>query len=159
MWIAVIGLSLLGLAILPFVLAFIHNTKKRKRWLIELERLSNAKSKDFERKEWGMDFLLALDIKRKVLVYLKEDKNALSGEVIDLKEIQSCQVRRVERRFENEIGKLIFYDHIDLALKHNNNANGIILLDIYDEEFNRSLTGQLQVAENWSQQLNDLLRD
>lgn len=159
MWIAVIGLSLLGLAILPFVLAFIHNSKKIKRWKRELERLSHAKSNDFDCKEWGIDFLLALDKNRKVLVYLKEDKNSLSGKVIDLKEIQSCEVRRVDRRLENEIGKLIFYDHIDLALKHKNQSHGIILLDIYDEEFNRSLTGQLQAAENWSQQLNDLLRD
>lgn len=78
--------------------------------------------------------------------------------VVDIASIQSCKTIRKTRNSKGSANYGAFTQEVELSFKPKNNNKDEIKFELFNEETNKQLSGELQFAEKWSKQLNERLK-
>jgi len=153
---ALVGLVSLLLFAFPFVLIHRHRKNKEPRVLQLLQETARAQNCQISSHGFCSDFVIGIDDSRNIVFFYKKKKEESIATFVDLSEIQSCYVAKKTRSAIS--GKSSFYESlnlVELSLRSpKNRSKAEVRFELYDQETNMQLSGELQFADRWAEQLN-----
>lgn len=155
---ALIGAIITAICISPFVIMYFNRVKKEKKTLETLKKSALQQNGNIHQHEFCGDFVLGLDEKQKFVFFLKKKKENTISQFVNLNEIQSCKIVKQTGSNNNSTGNAGRIERIELSFAFANKANGDLRFELYDEDINMQLNGELQFAEKWAAQINDSLK-
>jgi hypothetical protein len=106
--------------------------------------------------EFCGDFLLGFDVEKKYLLFLKKRPNhEFLIKSIDLSTVHSCKIIKDMKTIKDHQKSNDFIEQIDLCLIDINKKEE--RLELFNDEYNTQLDGELQFAEKWSHLINALI--
>lgn len=156
---AIVGLILILLFIVPFIIMHNNRVKKEYKMLHRLEENAQQHHCNISQHEFCGDFVLGIDESRNLVFFFKQKKEEAISQFVDLAEIKTCQVVKKTRDIKNDIGNLSIIERVELSFTPTNKNKGETSFELYDEETNTQLSGELQFVDKWTKQINDRLRN
>lgn len=156
---AIVGLIMLLICIVPFVIMYYNRVKKENKILQSLNEIAQPHNCKISQHEFCGDFVLGIDESRNFVFFFKQKKEEAISQFVDLAEIQTCQVVKKTRNVKNDIGSLGFIERVELSFTPTNKNKGETSFELYDEETNMQLSGELQFVDKWTKQINDRLKN
>lgn len=153
-----IGAIITAICIFPFVIMYYNRVKKEKKTLEILQKTAQEQNCNIHKHEFCGDFVLGLDDKQKIVFFLKKKKEKTISQFVNLNEIQLCKIVKQSRGSNNGAGNTGVIERIDLSFVPATKANGDLRFELYDEDVNMQLSGELQFAEKWVAQINESLK-
>ncbi len=150
---ALISLVLFFALIAPFVYYILKNKKKEKLLIQKIQEAARQSGAKLEKTEsWRQLYALGLDPVNKLLVYWIDGENPLTISLYDVRKITvNKKTQAVQGSEKREI-----IDFIGLELQHTSGKKATIL-EFYNEERFSDLSGEILMAENWTELLNKYL--
>ncbi len=149
-----IGAVMIVLCLLPFIL--MANNRRKKKNEFQQMLLSTAKSSggSISKSEFVGHFMIGVDeISRQLFYVLKKDKE-FECKAVDLKNTSKCTF--VKTTSENPLDKespIINSVLLEFSIKGDHKSS--VYLEFYNINNNKSLSGELQVAQRWEKTLNE----
>ncbi|MBX2928524.1 MAG: hypothetical protein KF852_11860 [Saprospiraceae bacterium] len=156
---AIVGLISILICIVPFVIMYYNRIKKENKMLQSLNEIAQQHNCKIGQHEFCGDFILGIDENRNFVFFFKQKKEEAISQFVDLSEIQTCQAVKKTRNVKNDIGSLGFIERVELRFTPTNKNKGETKFELYDEETNMQLSGELQFVDKWTKQINDRLKN
>jgi G:T/U-mismatch repair DNA glycosylase len=106
--------------------------------------------------EFCGDFLLGMDKNKRYILFYK---NVLNSDpivkIVDLSTIFSCKVLKETKTIKTTRESMEYIERIDLSFISRDKKE--TRLELFSEERNTQLNGELQCAEKWEQVLTELI--
>jgi hypothetical protein len=157
--IVIVGTILLALCIVPFVILHYNSKKKEKQMLQSLTEIAQQHNCKMTQHEFCGEFVIGLDENKNFAFFFRQKKEEAISRFVDLSEIQTCQVVKKNRNSKNNNGGFAFTERIELNFIPTHKSKEEIRFEMYDAEANMQLNGELQLADKWSKQINDRLKN
>ena len=152
----IIATVLFAIILVPIIL-LILSTKKQTRTLYSglATAVSQNKGVLSEHKE-ERNFAIGLDAQNKFIYYFKKSKGEEITQFIDLSKITSCEVEKKTKRVKSDKGNYEIVENVALLF---NKAHGQLLdkIEIYNDDDNIQLNGELVVANSYKEKVMSLL--
>jgi len=157
-------INILGILILLFFVIYIgvyyfKKFKHQNKMLQLLNQLAKENNCKIDTHEYCGDFVLGIDESKDFVFFFKQRKEEAISQFVDLSEILTCQMVKKTRNVKNKIGNLGFIERVELSFTPTNKNKGETKFELYDEEINMQLSGELQFVEKWTKQINDRLKN
>jgi hypothetical protein len=157
-------INILGILILLFFVIYIgvyyfKKFKLQNKMLQLLNQLAKENNCKIDTHEYCGDFVLGIDESKDFVFFFKQRKEEAISQFVDLSEIQTCQMVKKTRNVKNDIGSLGFIERVELSFIPTNKTKGETRFELYDEEINMQLSGELQFVDKWTKQINDRLKN
>lgn len=156
---AIVGLISILICIVPFVIMYYNRVKKENKMLQSLNEIAQQHNCKIGQHEFCGDYVMGIDENRNFVFFFKQKKEDAISQFIDLSEVQICQVVKKTRNVKNDIGSLGFIERVELSFTPKNKNKGETKFELYDEEINMQLSGELQFVDKWTKQINDRLKN
>lgn len=156
---AIIWLIMILICIVPFVIMHYNRVKKENKMLHSLKENAQQQNCKISQHEFCGDYVMGIDESRNFVFFFKQKKEEAISQFVDLAEIQTCQVVKKTRNVKNDIGSLGFIERVELSFTPTNKNKGETSFELYDEETNMQLSGELQFVDKWTKQINDRLKN
>ena len=156
---AIIGAILLSIFIVPLVILNYNRVRKENIKLQSLNEFALHHNGKISQHEFCGDFVIGFDENRKYVFFFKQKNEAVISQFVDLSEILNCQVIKKTRTIETKNENLVIMERIELSFVPTNKSNEETRFELYDDETNMQLSGELQLVDKWSKQINDLLKN
>jgi len=146
----IIGAVFLAIGIIPFVISSNRRSKNEKKMLNSLKEMAKQQNCNISQHESCGDFIIGICLDKNFVFFSKQKNEVIVSQSVDLSEVLTCQSTRLTRTVEKnkEINEII--EHLELAFAPKNKSNEVIRLELYDEQINQQLSGELQMVEKWS---------
>ncbi len=154
----IIGFISISLCILPFVLIYYSRINKENKLLQILKEMAQNSNCKIGQREFCGDFVIAADDNKKFVFFLKQKKGELISQIVNLSEVQSCQSVKTTRQAKSINGNLNKVTRIELSFKPKNKNLADNNFELFDEETNIQSNGELQLADKWTEILNNHLQ-
>lgn len=150
--ILLINLVLVAIVLLPFILFLLFGRSEKAR----LEKLFSQEAlkhqlKIIEKDSWNNN-MIGQDLDKATILFMQLGKNCVFTEIIDLKQVRSCEVLQETRAVVNHQRPENVLQRIDLKLNLYNNTSRHIALYNSDDNYNQEY--ELKHAEKWSRLIN-----
>jgi hypothetical protein len=155
---ALIGVIIIAIIAIPFVFDYRSRKNKTKALLQSIKNLASQHNGNITQYEICSDFVIGLDANSKFVFFLKQKKNEAVTQIIDLSEVKSCAVDKKVRTLNNDNGNFSLTDKVELSFTPKNPEAGITKFELYDDKANMQISGEIQLANTWSKQINDLIK-
>jgi hypothetical protein len=142
----------------PFVVIFFNRAQKEKRVLRSLNEIAQQNNCIISQHEFCGDFALGLDESRNFVFFFKQKKGEVILQSVDLSEIQSCHPVKKTRTIRNGKDSVIITERLELNFVPVSKSEGETSFELYDEEVNVQLSGELQFLDKWVRQLSVRLK-
>lgn len=158
---AIITAILVALTVVPIAIMRRNRLKKESGMKQALRQLASRQNGEISQHEFCGDYVIGIDTKNKYIFFYKKNKENELAQFVDLAEVQSCRVEKITRSVKkgNGDGNIEYTDRLELHFLPKAANNAITKLELYSEQINRQLTGELQMANDWSKRINDLLHN
>lgn len=156
---AIIGSIVILICVIPFVVIHFKKLKKENKILQQLNDLATQNHSKISQHEFCGDFVLGVDEHKKFVYFLKFQKEEATPEFVNLSEIQKCQIFQKTKTAKGSSGNFEHTEHLNLDFIRKNKIEEVLKFELYDEEKNRELSGEIQFAEKWVIKINDLLQN
>ena len=156
---AIVGLISILICIIPFVIMHYNRVKKENKMLLSLKENAQQHNCNISQHEFCGDFVLGIDESRNFVFFFKQKKEEAISQFVDLAEIQTCQVVKKTRDMKNSTSSLYSTQRLELSFLPTNKNKGETRFELYDEETNMQLSGELQFVDKWTKQINDRLKN
>jgi hypothetical protein len=156
---AIIGAILLAIFIVPLVIMHYNRVKKENKKVQFLNEIALQHNSKISQHEFCGDFVIGLDETRYFVFFLKEKKEDVFSQFVDLSGIQTCHVVKKTRTMESKKEHVVITEGVELSFLPANKSKGETRFELYDEELNMQLSGELQLADKWSKQINEILKN
>ena len=156
---AIIGSIVILICVIPFVVIHFKKLKKENKILQRLNDFANQNQGKISHHEFCGDFVLGIDESKKFAFFLKFQKEESVPEFVDLSEIEKCKILQKTKSVNGNSGNFEHTEQLNLGFIKKNRDNLDQKFELYDEEINRELTGEIQFAEKWVVKINDLLQN
>ncbi len=153
---AIIGAILLAICIVPFVLMHIGRSRREKKMIQALHTLARQHNSSMSEHELCGDFAIGIDKTNKKLFFLKGTNNNQKPAVINLSEIEKFKIDSLSGITKNASENAAWTKQIDFCFIPFSSKNEL-RLELYREELNEQLTGELELAEKWSKMIQEQL--
>lgn len=154
---AIIAALLLGICIMPFVVMRINRFKREKRMLAALTTSAKERHCQITQFETCGDFIIGVDNAKGVVLFYKKLKDGEVQQVIDLTEIQRCEVINSTRSVADNNGYLQVVDKLNLSFIPTETTGSPVMLSFFDAAHDMQLGDELRAAEKWARRINDRL--
>lgn len=154
---AIIGLITVFICIVPFVIMHYNRLKKENKMFQALIEIAKQNNGNISQHEFCGDFVLGIDDFNAFVFYFKQKREDAVSEFVDLSDIQTCQVVKKIRNIKNDIANLSIIERVELCFTSKNMNKEETKFELYDEEINMQLSGELQLADKWVKIINDRL--
>jgi ABC-type glycerol-3-phosphate transport system permease component len=156
---AIVGLISILICIVPFVIMYYNRVKKENKMLQSLNEIAQQHNCKIGQHEFCGDYVMGIDENRNFVFFFKQKKEEAISQFVDLSEIQNCQTVKKTRNVKKDIGSLGFIERVELSFTPTNKTKGEKRFELYDEEINMQLCGELQFVDKWTKQINDRLKN
>jgi ABC-type glycerol-3-phosphate transport system permease component len=153
-----VSLVTILICVVPFVIMYYSRTKKKNKMLQSLNEIAQQNNCKVSQHEFCGDFIFGIDENRNHVFFFKQKINDSVSQFVDLSTIQTCQADKKSRTFKNKNETVIKTDRIELSFLPKEKSRGETIFELYDEETNLQLSGELQFVDKWSKQINELLK-
>lgn len=157
--ITIIGAILIAICIVPIILMGRNRKKTEKKAFQSLINIANQQSCIISKHEICGDFVLGIDENRNFVFFFKQKKEEAISKFVDLSEVHICQAVKKTRNVKIDKENHSIIERVDLSFILTNKNKGEIKFELYDEEINTQLSGELQFVEKWAKQINDRLKN
>lgn len=157
--ISIFGLLALLLFVFYVGVYYYKKLKRQNKMLQSLNQLAKENNCKINTYEFCSDFVLGIDESKNFVLFYKLKNEESTSLFVDLAEIQTCQVVKKTRNVKNDIGSLGFIERVELSFTVKDKNKGETRFELYDEETNMQLSGELLFAEKWTKQINDRLKN
>jgi len=155
---AIIGAVILAICIAPFVIIYYNRVRKEKKVLQSLGEVAKQHNCSINQHEFCGDFVIGIDENRKWVFFHKQKEGEAITQHIDLSKIGSCKVGKRYLTAKNGHAGTGILEQVDLNFISNNHNKGEMRFELYNDEVNIQLSGEMQCAEKWSGMINELIR-
>ncbi|NPV51826.1 MAG: hypothetical protein HPY60_11635 [Candidatus Methanofastidiosum sp.] len=156
---AIIGLIIILICILPIGILYYKRVKKENKMLQSLNEIAQQHNCKIGQYEFCGNYVIGLDEDRNFAFFFKQKKEDAISQFVDLSEVQLCQVVKKIKNIRNDIGSLSYVERLGLSFIPKNSSKRETIFELYDVEINMQLSGELQFAEKWANQLNTRLKN
>ena len=146
--IILIIISLLVL-LLPFVFAYFNSKRKDNKTKSVLKKYADEYNFRLDESNTLSNFAIGLDIEQGILIFIKLDNNQASAEIVNLYDIKSVRLIKEKRSVKAGKSSTLIIEKVSIALTNKKADSKEIYLELYDENVNLTLNGEIQVAEKW----------
>ncbi|MGJ8548684.1 hypothetical protein [Winogradskyella wichelsiae] len=152
----IIDAIILVIIILPFIL-FINGSKKKQRTIRKaLKAIAADNNCMLSKTESLNNFAIGLDTASGKIFFYKKNNNKSSSKIINLSSVSSCQVIKDTRRIKDKTNGYDLVNSVSLSFTHNNNQKES--LELFNNNTETSLSGELDVANKWQTYIEELLK-
>ena len=156
---AIIGLISILICITPFATIHYNRVKKENKMLQSLRENAQKHNCKISQHEFCGDFVFGIDEGKNFVFFFKQKKEEVISQCVDLSGVQTLQVVKKTRNIKNDTRNLAFTERIEFSFIPTNKSKGETKFELYDEETNMQLSGELQFVDKWSKQLNNRLKN
>jgi hypothetical protein len=156
---AIIGSILLAIFIVPIVIMHYNRVKKENKTLQSLNEIALQHNCKINQHESCGDFVIGLDENRNFVFFFKQKKEKAIFQFVDLSDIQTCQVIKKTRTVENKNENVVITKRVEIIFFPTNKSKGETKFELYDEETNILLSGELQFVDKWCKLINDRIKN
>jgi len=155
---ALIGAIFLAVCMVPFIIMYYHRVKKENVMLQSLKNIAQQQNCNIDKYELCGDFALGLDENRGFVFFFKQKNEETVRQFVNLSGVQTCQVAKKTRNQKaNKTNELVTIQ-VELCFTSTNKNNDETRFELYNEEVNTQLSGELQFAESWAKQITERLK-
>ena len=154
----IVGAVLIALCILPVVITEISRKKREKKLFRLLTSEAEGQNCNITKFEQCCNNIIGLDEANKVLFFIKKRDSVIISRFADLKEIQNCKAHNLLGSSDNNGTNYQFTKKVELILQPGIKNKPDVIIEIFDAEEGRQLSGELQLAEKWSEMIRGILR-
>jgi|SRR5690606_3456478 len=156
---AIVGLILIFICVIPFVIMYNNRVKKENKILQLLHEFAQQHNCKISQHEFCGDFVLGIDNSSNFVFFCKQKKEEVIFQFVPLSEVHICQVVKKTRNIKSDMETPSIIDKVELSFIPINKSKEKSRFELYDEETNLQLSGELQFADKWSKQINDCLKN
>ncbi len=149
-----IGVIVVAICTVPLVGMYIKKKNKEHKMLDVLKDLATKQDCNITEHEFCRNFAIAIDQSKHFLFFDKHSEQAEDALFINLEEIKSSKVVKTMR----EGSKVSVIQKVELVLTPSTNAADI-KLELYNDNSNMQINEELQMAEKWSEIINNQLKN
>ncbi|MFC5625929.1 hypothetical protein [Algoriphagus winogradskyi] len=117
-------------------------------------QVSHLKSGDFD--TWREAYCIGLDQKNGQLLFLNSLEKGNQVQKIDLRQVRLCRPIRNFREMKVGKEKRQIIQKVSLKLDHYDEQSKPVTIEIYDEERSDYMINEWDLAQAWSQKINNL---
>jgi hypothetical protein len=153
---AVVGLVATIAFIAPFVVMYRKRVKREKRMYNSLKTNAKQQNTSIGEHEFCGDFAIGINDTQEQIFFFKNKKGEEINQFVNLSEIQKCELIKKGREIKSSSMhsthsvSILFYT---LDKKKPNTE-----FELFHEETNLQLSGELQLGEKWCNKINSLLK-
>lgn len=152
----IIDAIILVIIILPFIL-FINGSKKKQRNIRKaLKALAIDNNCTLNKTESLNNFAIGLDTASDKIFFYKKNNDKASSKTIDLSTVSSCHVVKDTRRIKDKSNGYDLVNSVSLSFTHNNNQKES--LELFNNNIETTLSGELDIANKWQAYIEELLK-
>lgn len=149
---AIIGLVCTAVCFLPFFLIGGSRKKMEKAMLLSLENLAKNHQSDIGKYDYNKTFIIGFNNAKDMVFFRYEHNNRVINQSIELEKVAQCKCKKSKNKNTKNIQKL------ELQFTPKNVKNKVISFEIFNDQYQSSLNGELQLADKWAQLINDELK-
>ncbi|GGG50325.1 hypothetical protein [Bizionia arctica] len=145
-----IGIIIALIILLPLIL--IQSTQKRQKRRVKKDFIDEALKNNLKVTEpdfWGTYYTIAMDEAANKLIYSKIIDAEHNVTVIDLNQIDSCEIVKTQRNFKNKTTNKIETDRIDLVVGYKTSGKSKDILEFYNVDVNFEMSNEMALLEKW----------
>ncbi|WOD44025.1 hypothetical protein [Hwangdonia lutea] len=154
----IIGFIILLIVITPLIL--IQASQKKKKKQSKKEFFEDAEKHHLDLKDvdfWGTYYAMATDEVANKLLYSKIINGVHNTAVIDLNTVNSCSIKKTERRLKNKTTNKSETDKIDLVISYKTSKKPASILEFYNIDVNFEMSNESDMVKKWEAIINSKL--
>lgn len=132
--------------------------KKTKKKLNALQEYAKQLDYHIDQHEFCSDFVMGIDLSKGVVLYHDLHQNESSNQYVELSQIRACKVDKKARIVGSGDSSVSVLEQIDLCFLPSNRSMIETRFKLFDATKNTQLGDELQFAEKWSRQINNMLK-
>lgn len=140
-----IAIILFIVCLLPFVLYYINNTKKRKIRIQNLIKIAQKNNAIIQEKDLWNNSIIGIDTANKILFYSKNSDDFDKFISINISDLHNCSIERTENK-----NKVV--EKLELELKFANKPT--VVLEFFNISESSIIINELEIIRKWQKQLN-----
>ncbi|PWK17391.1 hypothetical protein [Xanthomarina spongicola] len=152
----IIGIIISLIVLIPLILIQTSQKSKKKKSIksfIDEAQKNNLKinEPDF----WGTYYAIALDETTNKLIYTKIIDEEHNITIIDLSQVDTCDIVKTTRTFKNKTTSKIETDKIDLVVTFKTKIKNV--LEFYNVDVNFEMSNEIALLEKWDAKIKNRL--
>jgi hypothetical protein len=155
---AIVGLVATLAFVAPFVTMYRKRVKKEKRMYNKLKTNAIQQNCSLSAHEFCGDFVIGIDESKEKVFFFKLIKDVEINQFVNLLEIQKCELIKKERDLKNPSSSMYSTQKVSLYFYSKDKKNPDTEFELFHEETNLQLSGELQLGEKWCSTINTLLK-
>ncbi|TYA56339.1 hypothetical protein [Formosa maritima] len=152
----IIGVVIALIIILPLILLQLsQKSKKKKSKESFINEALKSKLKISDPDFWGTYYAIAIDEMANKIIYSKIIEAKQNITIIDLSQVNSCEIVKTHRTFKNKTTNKIETDRIDLVIGYKTASNSKKVLEFYNVDINIEMSNEIELLEKWETKIKN----
>jgi len=147
--IAIIGGVLAATFVFPFAYAYNARSKSERSLLEKIKTKAALLDCKVSKHEFCGSYIIGMDVTKRVVFFLNNQKDAEVHQVVNLSEIRSCSVYLQHKTIKGKRGNFQQIERVALSLIPNDKSQNQMDLCFYEAHDGSQLVGELQSVEDW----------
>lgn len=139
---------------LPFVMVKINKGKREGELLSEIKKNSKNESIHLSKYELLSNFIIGIDETSNHFYFLRKKEDSNHFLEIDLNKYAKCEMQQSNHTEGENNSVQSVIDQLALKFHPANASEKMILLELYNRSDNQNLSGEFQLAQEWTLFLN-----
>jgi hypothetical protein len=153
------GAIITALCIVPFAIIHYKKVKEENNKLHSLKQFASQHNCKISKHEFCGDFVIGLDEIRNFVFLYKGNKGKITSQFMNLNEIQICKAEKSTRSINSKEPNMVITERISLRFIPANSSKRETKFELYNEETNPMLNGEIALVDNWAKKINDQLKN
>ncbi|WP_139958754.1 hypothetical protein [Flavicella sediminum] len=155
---AFIGAIIIVICIVPFVLMSRGNSKREKQLFLSLANKAKEYNSQISQHEFCGDFVIGMDELTNFVFFYKQKNEDSISQFVDLSCVQECLPLKSTKSRRSKNGEEQVVERVALRFVPKSTLSQETKFELFGLE-NMQLSGELQLVEKWSKQINALLKN
>lgn len=156
---AIVGAIIIAICIVPFLMMYYNRVKKENKMMQTLNEKAQQHNCKISQHEFCGDFVIGIDVSRNSVFFLKQKKDEAISQFVDLAEIRNCQIYKSIKDVKGSESHLYSVQKVELIFLPTSENKGQTKFELYNEDVNSQLSGEIQFGEKWMNQIKDCLKN
>lgn len=143
----------------PFIFVLIKNKRKNNKTKSIFMKYANVDNSNIDESDILDNIAIGIDYNQNRLYFIKHSNNQESKQIINLNDVRSAKLEKKQRTVKSGKSSTLIIEKVELVLTSNNPNKQNYVLDLYDENINMVLSGEVQLANKWVAILERVLNE
>lgn len=143
---------------IPFVISRYYRKKTEGALLSEIKTLSSNKAIQLSKYELLSNFIIGLDEKANVLCFLRKKETGNHFLEVDLAKYTKVEVQQNNHQESENNNTRTVIDQLVLKFHPKSSPDNIVLIELYSQKEAQNLSGEIRLAQEWAQFLNNRIK-